>query len=116
MTTKNSYYFHRQNWNIDTNPPGTPISAFSALAISAVLGLLFVIFLPVIGFVLAGKALMQKIVSVSKPLFQTSLSPISVPGEAHLTGHRSEGTTKSEAAEETMQELSKEIQARRGQK
>jgi hypothetical protein len=44
MTTKNSYYFHRQNWNIDTNPPGTPISAFSALAISAVLGLLFVIF------------------------------------------------------------------------
>lgn len=116
MTTKNSYFFHRENWSIDTNAPGYPINTFSALAISCILGLLFVIFLPVIGFVLAGKALVQKIHTLARPLFTTSLTPIAVPGEAHLTGHQSEGTSRSDSTDETMNELAKEVQARREQK
>lgn len=117
MTAKNSYYWHRENWNIDTTPPGRPISAFTAMAMSAALGLIFVVFLPVIGFVMVGQALIKKISEMSKPLVQGTLAPQPVPGEAHLTGAPgSSEPNKSDAGDETLAELSKEIQERRAQK
>jgi hypothetical protein len=108
------YYFHRQNWNIDTNPPGYPINTFSALAISAVMGLLFVIFLPVIGFVLVGKFLAQKAVEFAKPLFQSSIAPSPIPGEAHLTG--TPGTSSEKSASEELDKFIEEVQALRAKK
>lgn len=60
MANNISYYFHKQNWSIDTTPPGLRIGTLTTLAVSAVLGLLFVVFLPVIGFVLSVRALIEK--------------------------------------------------------
>jgi len=117
MANNLSYYFHKQNWSIDTTPPGRRIGTLTALVISAVMGLLFVVFLPVIGFVLAGKALLKKTTGLVKPVFQTSVSPIAPLGEAHLTGSPgSSEPTLTHSYDETLDELAKEIQERRVQR
>jgi hypothetical protein len=58
-TTMTSYYFHRSNWSIDTTPPGRPVSVFTALVLSVTLGLGFVVFMPVVGFIMLGKGLLD---------------------------------------------------------
>lgn len=109
-----SYYFHRQNWTIDTTPPGRPIGIITAMLISSILGLMFVVFLPVFGFILVGKFLAQKAAEFAKPLFQSSIAPSPIPGEAHLTG--TPGTSSEKSASEEMDKFLKEIQALRAKK
>ena len=106
----NSYYFHRQTWSIDATPPGRPVGTLTALLISCVLGFFFVIFLPVIGFVLAVQALAMKIFHTSIPL----VPPSAVPGEAHLTGHP-EAHEETIAAEE-LDKFLKEVQELRAKR
>jgi hypothetical protein len=86
MANTNSYYFHKQSWTIDTVPPGVKIGVVGALFIVPLLGSLFLIFLPVIGFALIGKMLFKKTIELGEAFFQTSVAPIAAPGETHFTG------------------------------
>ena len=55
----NRYYFHRSTWSIDTTPPGAPVGVLAACALGTLLGLVLVVFMPVVGFYLVGKALLE---------------------------------------------------------
>ena len=113
MTTKNDYYWNQAKWEVNQNGEGVRISPLVAIMIAPLLGGLFVVFMPFIGLALFAQHLAKKTVSLVRPLFQTTMAPIALPGEAHLTGSRSEGVKESAAAEDTLEKLSKEIQARR---
>jgi hypothetical protein len=84
-----------------------------ALMIAPLLGGLFVVFMPFIGLALLAQHLMGKVADLTGHLFRSTVTPIALPGEAHLTGRRSEKAKESRAAEGTLEELSKEIQGRR---
>lgn len=113
MTAKTTYYFHK-NWSIDTNPPGLRVGVLGALLITPILGALFLMFLPFIGFALVIQAIALKAAKLAKPLFQTSLSPLPAPGEAHLTGHP--GKEHGEMMDAALDEIAKEVQERRARK
>lgn len=113
MTTKNDYYWNQKNWEINQDGEGVRVHPLVALMIAPALGGLFVVFMPFIGLALFAQALARKASGLISPLFQTAVAPISLPGEAHLTGVKGEEGMKSKAAEDTLEKLSEEIQARR---
>jgi small-conductance mechanosensitive channel len=98
-------YFVDNNWQINTEGRGRPINSLLVLALIPILGLMFVVFLPVIGFYLVGRAVGSKIVGASIGFFDPT--PV---GEMHLTGH---GPSKNSEEIPPLKELSKEIEIRR---
>jgi hypothetical protein len=101
---------YRINWKklaITQEGEGTIVHPLVALALTPIMGLAFLMFLPFVGFYLALSALFQKVGHLVTGLFETLVKPSPVTGTAHLTGQ--EGTTGSD----DLKELDKEIQARR---
>ena len=124
------YYFSGQSWTLrpmhrDGDPlPGRPGERYLrvplplAFALAPLMGAAFLVFLPVIGFYLAGHAAIRPVARI----FTSSATEIAAtvqgewqPGEAHLTGrraHRHEGE-EARAAHDPLADLEREIAALR---
>jgi len=96
------------------------IPVIAVLMLLPLLGGLFVVFLPVIGFVLTFYAAVRPIVALfrrSAEDLASTVTPGWAPGEAHLTGKRAEEASKEERgpprADERLEKLEKEIEAKR---
>lgn len=87
-----SYYFH-SDWSINTTPGGVKLPTILVLALVPMMGALFLMFLPLIGFVLCVQALALKARSIAIELVASMAGNVAV-GEAHLTGSppKSEGS------------------------
>ena len=112
MTTNNDYYFDKNTLAINQEGKGIKIHPMVGLLISPIIGLAFLMFLPLIGFVLAFKALGMKIMKIARPLFDSAVGPVSVPGSAHLTGTEPK---ENKNPENDLDQLAKEVKARRGE-
>ncbi|HSN93254.1 MAG TPA: hypothetical protein VLS93_18635 [Anaeromyxobacteraceae bacterium] len=127
---KSGYYLDAKGWTVhpvahdgERLPAGRGewrrIPTVAALALTPIPGLLFLMFLPVIGFALATQAAGQRILRVFRASaidLAATVGPGWAPGEAHLTGKRGEETpgTKEEAkAPGRLDALEKEIGEKR---
>ena len=86
-----------------------------ALALTPVLGALFLMFLPMIGFVLCAEAAGKKIAGAFATSAGDLVAPGYAPGMAHLTGKEaSEAKKEGEAkAAPELEKLQKEIEEKR---
>jgi hypothetical protein len=105
MTTTNDYRINWKKLSITQEGEGTIVHPLIALAITPIMGLAFLMFLPLIGFYLCVHALVTKAMHV----FNVNTLPVAT-GAAYLTGNEPQGSTTSE----DLDELHKEIQSRRG--
>ena len=96
-----SYYFHK-NWTIDTTPGGVKLPTVAVFLLVPILGALFLMFLPLIGFLLAIQAAALKVKSLALDLLSASTTPVAI-GEAHFTGKPTD----------PLDEMEKEIENRR---
>lgn len=103
-------------------PPGrwVAIPAVAALALAPVFGAFFLMFLPVIGFVLCGDALAKQVgalFSGGAGELAAAVAPGWVPGEAHLSGKAARRAAAKEEVDDLdlrLAELEREIARRRG--
>ena len=100
----NGYYFHPATWSVtpvshdgDRLPAGRGrwlrIPTAAALALVPVLGAAFLVFLPLVGFLVTLHAIASAIVDVARgPATElaATVSPGWLPGEAHFTGKPAE--------------------------
>ncbi len=135
MNASRGYWFNCRTWTLHPVAtegavlPGAEgekylrIPLLAAFIVAPLMGAAFLIFLPFIGFYLALSAVVRPV----RKLFKTSatelaatVSPGWAPGEAHLTGKRTEGEGVEEkgppAAEGELANLEREVEARRGEK
>ncbi len=127
------YYWNPRAWSVTPIPdegsmlPGgsadhyVKIPILAALALMPLVGGLFVVFLPFIGFALTFYAIARKLAGGAKRRAEelaATVAPGWVPGEAHLTGKRSEkdGEKGAPARDERLEKLEKEIEEKRGEK
>lgn len=128
------YYFSATTWSLHPVPrdgeqlPGTPgeryvhVPILAAFVLAPAMGAAFLMFLPVIGFYLAGHAAVRpvaRLFSRSATEIAATMQPGWQPGEAHLTGHRQEAGAaepKGAAEGDGLSELEKEIGARRAER
>ena len=95
------------------------IPVLAVLMLLPLLGGLFVVFLPVIGFVLAFQAAVRPIVGLFKKSAEelaSTVTPGWAPGEAHLTGKPAEKAKDEKAppaADERLEKLQQEIEKKR---
>lgn len=76
--------------------------------IAPIAGALFLMFLPVIGFVLLAEAMVQR----AGEVVQGWVTPQAVVGESYLTGTQSDAKL-SERSDEELEKLAKEIEKKR---
>ena len=108
----NEYYFDKQNWEINQEGRGTQVHPFVALALAAVLGATFVFFMPFIGLALVVQHFGAKMGIALGNFFRSLLVPAAEPGMSYFTGQKTENGS---APEDSLKELSKEIEDRRDQ-
>jgi hypothetical protein len=127
---KGGYYWNPRSWAVEVVPPeGGRLPGegarfvkvpFPALfVIVPLLGALFLMFLPFIGFALLGHAIVKRVTGGVKETatdLAATMTPGWRPGEAHLTGKPSEEKAGEGKATAEVTELEKEIAARRGDK
>ena len=130
---ESGYYWNPRNWSITPIPrpggflPGGPRDRFlkvptlAVLLLMPILGGLFVVFLPVIGFVLVAWALSRKVAALlhgGAADLASTVTPGWRPGEAHLTGKPGEGDKdlphEHGAGDQALEALRKEIAHKRG--
>ncbi len=124
------YYWNPGGWKVEVVPPegGTLPGAAKAsyvkvpfplvLALVPILGALFLIFLPLIGFALFALAIFRKVtggVKEGAKELASTVSPGWTPGEAHMTGKPGEEKGE-EKATPGIEKLEKEIEARKGER
>ena len=134
MQVEGGYYWNPRNWEVEVvAPEGGKLKGaanakylkipFPALfVIVPLLGALFLMFLPFIGFALFGYAIVKKVTGGVKQ-GATELASTMTPGgfatgEAHFTGKPGEekhGEGEAKAQKE-IEQLAKEIEARKGEK
>lgn len=126
---RSGYYFNPVTLNVtlverdggrlpDENGRWFALPALAALALTPVLGALFLMFLPVIGFVLTGEAAARNAAALfSGPAGElaVAVAPGWVAGESHLTGKRDRREAKEEVdpVDARLAELEREIHRRR---
>jgi hypothetical protein len=124
---KSGYYFNPVTMNIVPverdggrlpNEKGSwiAIPTIAALALTPVLGALFLMFLPMIGFVLCAEAAGKRVAGVFASSAGELVAPGYAPGMAHLTGKatdekKPEGEATAAAPE--LEKLEKEILEKR---
>jgi hypothetical protein len=128
---KRGYYFSMKNWSVNpVEKDGTvlqgekgeqfiPVPLPVAVMLAPVLGAVFLMFMPFIGFYLTAQAALRpvgRLFKKSTTEIAASVSPGMAPGAAYLTGR--EGEKKVEGGEKSgeLSELEKEIAAKRGEK
>jgi len=132
MQVAGGYYWNPRNWEVEVvaseggRLKGAPNAKYVKLpfpllfVVVPLLGALFLMFLPLIGFGLFGYAIVKKVTGGVKKS-ATELASTMAPGgfatgEAHFTGKPGE-EKKGEAPESAqITELEKEIAARKGEK
>ncbi len=130
---KSGYYFNLKTWAIQpvehdgSTLPGEageqwlPLPMPVAIGLAPVLGAGFLMFMPVLGFYMAAKAVTRPVVK----LFQKTTTEVAAnlaqpglaPGEAYLTGKRGDATAPKAGAageQKELDALQAEIDARRG--
>ena len=128
---QSGYYLNAAEWSVhpvsrdgERLPEGKGewrrIPTVVAIGLTPVLGLVFLMFLPLIGFVLAAHAAAQPVVRMfraSATDLAATVGPGWRPGEAHLTGKRDESAGTEEkgptAAAERLDALEREIEEQR---
>jgi hypothetical protein len=127
---KSGYYLDLAGWRVqpvsrdgDRLPDGKgewmAIPTVAALAVVPVLGALFLVFLPFIGFALTLRALSEPLLHAfhaSATGLAATLSPGWQPGEVHFTGKREDRAgvdAQGPPADEKLGALAREIEARR---
>jgi len=124
---RKGYYFSMKSWTLHPVPadgaalPGTAgeeylrVPLLVAFAVAPVMGAAFLMFLPFIGFYLAGTAAVRPVAGVfgrSASELAATVQPGWAPGEAHLAGRR--GEMGGDAARDArLDRLEREIAARR---
>lgn len=127
---KRGYYFSMKNWSVNPiEKDGTvlhgeageqfiPVPLAVAVMLAPVLGAVFLMFMPFIGFYLVGQRVLQPVAGMFKKStteIAASMSPGLQPGEAHLTGRAGEKRADGEEAKE-LSALEQEIAAKRAAK
>ena len=120
MTTE--YFWNPRRWSIDLLPapqdkPLVKVHPLVALPLAAILGLAFLMFLPLIGFYLAAKALTTRLVaSVSAWGARTATQTVT-PGSAYLLGRPTppEASQALKHEDPVLDEVEREVQVRRGE-
>jgi hypothetical protein len=130
------YWFNLASWEVHPVPadgerlPGEAgqqwiaIPTVAAVMLAPILGLTFLMFLPLIGFYLTIEAALRPLLRVVRHQAEelaVTMSPGWQPGEAHLTGKRSveerplEGQASPPAAheEDELERLAREIESKR---
>ncbi len=127
---QSGYYWNAKAWSIAAIPapggvlPGGAQEKYLRVPLLAVfllmplLGGLFVVFLPFIGFALFFYAIVRKLAGGAKKGAEelaATVTPGWVPGEAHMTGKRPEERPAegAPAADARIDELAKEIEEKR---
>jgi hypothetical protein len=124
---KSGYYLDAKGWAVhpvahdgDRLPAGRGtwrrVPTLAAVALTPVLGLAFLMFLPVIGIVLAAQAAVLPILRMFRASaidLAATVGPGWAPGEAHLTGKRGEEKAGEGAPPARLEELGKEIEEKR---
>lgn len=129
------YYWNPRNWEVEVVPPeggrlkGAPEAKYVKLpfpllfVVVPLLGALFLVFLPLIGFALFGHAIVKKVTGSVKRSAKELASTVApggfATGEAHFTGKAGEekkGAGGEEGAQAEIEALAKEIEARKGKK
>jgi hypothetical protein len=127
---KSGYYLNLSRWHLEPVendggklPAGKGewlrVNTVAALALVPVLGGLFLMFLPFIGFALAIQAAAMPVVRLFKTSagdLASTMTPGWRPGEAHFTGKSTEnGSVDAQAPPATsrLEELEREIEAKR---
>ncbi|WP_242335392.1 MULTISPECIES: hypothetical protein [Anaeromyxobacter] len=129
---ESGYYWSPRRWGVEVVPPeggrlpGDATARYLrlpfllVLAVVPLAGLVFLMFLPFIGFYLFANALVKKLTGGVKrgaTELASTVSPGWTPGEAHLTGKagEKEGADEEKATAE-LERLEKEIAARKEEK
>jgi hypothetical protein len=121
------FYFNPSRWTIEAAahdgarlPAGTGrwmrLPALAALALAPILGAAFLMSLPLIGFVLAARALAvaaARRLGGSATALAATVSPGWSPGEAHLTGRRGGADEEPSEVDARLDELERVIAERR---
>jgi hypothetical protein len=121
------YYWNARGWNVEVVPQeGGTLPAGGAryvkipfpllFVVVPVMGLLFLVFLPLVGFGLLAYAIARRIAAPVRrgaAELASTLQPGMVPGEAHLTGKKAEEQAADAKAPEAIERLGKEIEDRR---
>lgn len=128
---KSGYYLNLSRWAIEPVakdgerlPDGkgewTPIPTVAALMLTPILGATFLMFLPMIGFLLLFQAMAAPLVRMvrgSAADLAATVSPGWQPGEAHFTGKSTESAGVEEkgpiARDEQLDALAREIEEKR---
>lgn len=132
MQVKSGYYWNPRAWSVEVVPPEggrlPPGASYVKVpfpllfVIVPVLGALFLMFLPFIGFALFGHAVVKKLTGGAKQAaadLAATVTPGWQPGEAHFTGKPGEeaGEAGAEAKEpKELKALQREIEEKRGGK
>jgi len=137
MLVSDGYYWNPRNWEVEVVPPeggrlqGKAGAKYVKLpfpllfVVVPLLGALFLIFLPLIGFALFGYAIVKKVTGGVKQSAAELASTVApggfATGEAHFTGKPGEEGEKKETgaeagAQEEIERLAKEIEERKAKK
>ena len=125
------YYFSATTWSLEPVVrdgealPGKlgerylRVPLLAAFALAPIMGAVFLMFLPFIGFYLAAHAAVRPVTRLfgrSATEIAATIQPGWKPGEAYLTGHGQEAPTAEDGAvpaEDGLAELEREIEAKR---
>ena len=106
----NDYHIDWNKLEINQEGRGTKVHPMVALALTPIIGLAFLLFLPFIGFYLVIEALAQLSTKLIRRGVESYVSQTPAVGQAHLTGNQPSGTPESN---EVLDELHKEVQTLR---
>lgn len=112
MTNTNDYRVNWKKLQITQEGEGTIVHPLVALMFAPIMGLLFLMFLPFIGFYLTLSAGCKGLYHLQAGLFEHVTAPAPATGAAHLVGH--EPANPDEISED-LKKLDEEIQARRAE-
>jgi hypothetical protein len=131
MQVAGGYYWNPRNWEVEVVPSeggrlkGAEGTKYVKLpfpllfVVVPLLGALFLMFLPLIGFALFGYAIVKKITGGVKQGATELASTVSpggfATGEAHFTGKPGDAKPGEAPKGAEIEKLEKEIQARRGE-
>lgn len=112
-----SYFFHKASWTIDTNPErGLRLPLPVVFLVVPVLGAVFLMFLPVIGFILLGQTIAVRLSEFAGKLVENSMPLGAAIGEAHLTGAPPEAAkkeTEEDPQDAKLRQLEREVASKR---
>ncbi|HSN90501.1 MAG TPA: hypothetical protein VLS93_04675 [Anaeromyxobacteraceae bacterium] len=126
---KSGYYWHTHSWRVEVVPPeggllpGEGTASYHKVpfpvlfVVVPVMGLLFLVFLPFLGFGLFAYAIAKRLgglVGRGATELVSTVHPGMVPGESYLTGKAGEEKKGAPpAAPEAIEKLEKEVAGRR---